>query len=235
MTDIVVDEEFQALLPPQTAEEHAELEAKLLAEGCADAIAVWSGKNILLDGHHRYALCKRHNIPFRVRFVKLADRDDALRWIVTTQLARRNLTHYQRAELVLRLKPELKTKARENMVKGKKGLPFEPCDVNGEMAKMSGLDRNFVWKAGFVAERVDDATKAKLRSGDTSVNTEYKRLKDKPLEDSKTLMIRFLQSALEAIRSYDAPSGMPPSKVVDHLQNIAAKALEGKALGGSNP
>jgi hypothetical protein len=43
MIEIVIDPEFQALIPPSTAEEYAQLEANLRAEGCRDPLAVWVG------------------------------------------------------------------------------------------------------------------------------------------------------------------------------------------------
>ena len=44
-----------ALVPPLTAQEREQLEANLLREGCRDALVVWAGHGILLDGHNRDA------------------------------------------------------------------------------------------------------------------------------------------------------------------------------------
>jgi hypothetical protein len=38
---IVVDPEFAALIPPLAADEQAQLERELLADGCRDALLVW--------------------------------------------------------------------------------------------------------------------------------------------------------------------------------------------------
>jgi hypothetical protein len=43
MIEIAIDPEFRALIPAPTAEEQAQLEANLLAEGCRDQLAVWMG------------------------------------------------------------------------------------------------------------------------------------------------------------------------------------------------
>lgn len=42
MTSIIIDQEFKALIPPLSAEEYAQLEANILAEGCRDALVVWA-------------------------------------------------------------------------------------------------------------------------------------------------------------------------------------------------
>ena len=90
--DIIVDPEFRQLIPPLTPDERAQLEANLLADGCRDALVVWAGENILLDGHNRLDICQAHGIEFDVYELELADRDAAKNWIDTNQLGRRNLT-----------------------------------------------------------------------------------------------------------------------------------------------
>ncbi len=89
---IQVDPEFAALCPPLTAEEYSSLEASLLAEGCRDALVIWAETGILLDGHNRKWICEIHGIPYQTREIVFPDRDSAMRWIITNQLARRNLT-----------------------------------------------------------------------------------------------------------------------------------------------
>jgi hypothetical protein len=42
--DLYIGPELQAIIPPPTAEEHAQLEANLLAEGCRDPLVVWAGE-----------------------------------------------------------------------------------------------------------------------------------------------------------------------------------------------
>jgi hypothetical protein len=87
-----IDKELAALIPPLSQDELANLEASLVAEGCREPLAVWAGHDVLLDGHNRYRLCSKYNIPYRVRLVELADRAAARAWVVANQMARRNLT-----------------------------------------------------------------------------------------------------------------------------------------------
>lgn len=39
--NIIIDQEFQALIPPLSAEERAQLESNILADGCRDPLVVW--------------------------------------------------------------------------------------------------------------------------------------------------------------------------------------------------
>lgn len=89
MNEIIIDKEFQKLIPPLQDEEKIQLEENLIAEGCRDALVTWQG--ILLDGHNRYEICKRLKIPFRTLAVELPDRESAADWIDKNQLGRRNL------------------------------------------------------------------------------------------------------------------------------------------------
>jgi hypothetical protein len=90
--EIAIDKEFAALIPPLSADELGQLEQSLLTYGCRDPLVVWNGKNILLDGHNRLSICRKHDLPFNVLAIEIADRDAAQAFIVKNQLGRRNLS-----------------------------------------------------------------------------------------------------------------------------------------------
>lgn len=98
MHSIQIDSEFQALIPPLSAEERAQLEANLLADGCRDPLVVWEtedGHNILIDGHNRYEICMRNGIEYDVEEMLFDSREDVMDWMDANQLGRRNLTRDQ--------------------------------------------------------------------------------------------------------------------------------------------
>ena len=57
----------------------AKLEADILDYGgCREALVVWQGHHILLDGHNRLRLCQRHGLTnFRLMEQELPDRQAA--------------------------------------------------------------------------------------------------------------------------------------------------------------
>ena len=87
---IVIDPQFLTLIPPLSPDEKQQLEANLIEQGCRDALVIWG--NILLDGHNRFELCKKHNLDFQLHFIELEDRKAAHDWIIRNQLGRRNLS-----------------------------------------------------------------------------------------------------------------------------------------------
>lgn len=77
MQRIVIDPEFKAIIPPQSEDEHKGLEESLIKHGCRDALVLWG--EILLDGHNRYELCSKNDIPFQTMQVTgVEDRFDAI-------------------------------------------------------------------------------------------------------------------------------------------------------------
>ena len=116
--DVLIDPEFRDLIQPLRPDELHQLEENLLAEGCRDPLVRWKGHGLLLDGHHRYLLCSKHGIQFRVNDVELPDREAAELWIVETHLGRRNLTDDQRAAMAhLVTKQRVEISKRERAAK----------------------------------------------------------------------------------------------------------------------
>ena len=93
--EIIIDEQFRSLLPALDKDTYARLEENLLLNGCRDALVIWKGEGILIDGHNRYEICMKHDIPFNTVEKEFATREDVLIWIISTQVARRNLSPIQ--------------------------------------------------------------------------------------------------------------------------------------------
>ena len=113
LSDIIIDPEFKALIPPLSPSERRDLEANLLDDGCLSPLAVWQDHNVLLDGHNRHEICGRHNIPCKIHQIALETREDAKAWIIRHQLGRRNLTESQRAMFATELEEVYSRQARQ--------------------------------------------------------------------------------------------------------------------------
>jgi len=120
LNDIIIDPEFQALIPPLSANERTELEANVLADGCLSPLVVWREHNILLDGHNRHEICRRHSLACAFRFLDPESREAAKTWIIKHQLGRRNLNESQRAMLAATLKEVFAVGALKRREDGRK-------------------------------------------------------------------------------------------------------------------
>ena len=178
---LTIDPEFRDLIPSLTEEERSMLEDNLMKHGCDTPLAVWKG--VIVDGHNRYAICHEHGIPFAVSEKEFESRDDALIWIITNQLGRRNLTSYQRGELVLKFEPLLHGQAKERQATSTGGKTPQltqksaeagiPGETRRKLAQMAGVSHDTIKKVKKLSEATDEETKQKLRWNEVSINKAY--------------------------------------------------------------
>ena len=79
-SQIIIDDEIRNIIPPLTDEEYEQLKTNIIAEGCRDALVVWN--EIMLDGHNRYEICAKYNIPFDTIIKNFNNKDEAIDWII---------------------------------------------------------------------------------------------------------------------------------------------------------
>lgn len=92
------DPGYVHLIAPKPLEERLRLEKSLLQDGCREAVSVWC--KTIVDGHLRYEICQRHQLPFSVKQVYFRNREEALVWICTQQLERQDLPEEMRKYLI---------------------------------------------------------------------------------------------------------------------------------------
>jgi hypothetical protein len=95
--EIKINPELQKFLPSLTTEEFKQLEKNMLANPGRVVLTIWEEKGVLLDGHNRYAICRKHKLRYRADLISLPDLDAAKLWIINEQYGRRNLTDEQRS------------------------------------------------------------------------------------------------------------------------------------------
>ncbi len=93
-----IDTAFKQLIPPLSAEELLYLEESIMRDGCHDPLFVWN--STILDGHSRYKICIKLQIPFRIQRIYLRNREEAIAWICAHQLGRPNITEETRRYLI---------------------------------------------------------------------------------------------------------------------------------------
>jgi hypothetical protein len=108
---IKINDELRAYIDPLTPDEYDSLERSLLAEGCRDALVLWG--DLLVDGHNRYAICTKHNLPFQtIQNERFTSIDDVHLWMIDNHLGRRSVSDFQRGILALRKKDIVLARAR---------------------------------------------------------------------------------------------------------------------------
>jgi N6-adenosine-specific RNA methylase IME4 len=190
---VTVSPKFKNLIPPLADDELSKLEASILNDGCRDALVLWDG--VLLDGHNRYAICQKHDLPFKTTSLKFPDELDAMIWIRTNQLARRNLTDDQRAMNAAELTALLGKQAMRDRASeaGKAGGKNHPKDLSlqttptcklrkrkttsrKKAAKASGVSERKVRQAQFVIAH-DPALAKAVTAGEESLSDAVRAIK----------------------------------------------------------
>ena len=185
---IKIDPEFKSLIPPLTDEEYDGLRDSLLNEGCRDALVVWDG--VLVDGHNRYEICEKHNIPFRVHEMQFANRDEAMLWMIDNQSLRRNLEAPDRILLAQKKAAILAKKAKEKQEYSQSQYHGNQYDkrnvinidntpkinVQKETAALAGVSTGTLAQFEYVQKRKPELIED-IRNKDMSINQAYHAVK----------------------------------------------------------
>ena len=189
--DLVIDKEFEELLPVLTPDEFDKLEKSILKNGLLDPIKIWQDPKtnqwVIIDGHNRYKILKKNNISwkywcdYKILYEKeLPTREDVKQWMLEQQLGRRNLSEAERYEIVQKFKNVIKKKAKENQSSGGKGLSnLSKVNTRKEMAKVVGVSEGTYQKMERVMESSNEELKQKLREKKISVDKAYQEVNNK--------------------------------------------------------
>lgn len=148
--DIVVNEALKAYIDPLTPEEYASLERSILTEGCRDALVLWG--DVLVDGHNRYGICKKHGLPFQTLQSTLFNSlEDVHLWMIDQHLGRRSVSDFQRGVLALRKREILAERQLQSVAAavdtGQEATPEEGVATAAAVAPAAMKSREDIAKA----------------------------------------------------------------------------------------
>ena len=133
---IVINESLKAYIDPLTADEHEALERSLLREGCRDALVLWG--DVLVDGHNRYGICQKHNIPYKtLQSTLFKSMDDVHLWMIEQHLGRRSVSDFQRGVLALRKREILHERRLQAASAQEASAPASVAETEGAAAPAS--------------------------------------------------------------------------------------------------
>lgn len=190
--DYRIDPELNEIMPRLTKEELEELENSLLKDGYKGApLIVWG--DIIIDGHNRYQLCKKHNIPYEVQKMEFESKEEVIQWMIRAQLGRRNLNSAQRIALVKKFRPIYEKQAKENQSKAVSesnknraksalvNLPsmdseLKPINTSEKLASIAGVSDKTYRMGEKVLNSDNLELKEEMLSGEKSVSAAHKEL-----------------------------------------------------------
>ena len=200
----VVLPEMEHLLPPLSGEQFFSLESDILENGCYAPIIV-NEDMILIDGHNRFRICEKHGLPYKMLTFSFSDLLEAKQWALDTQKGRRNLDKWELGKIALKLKPEIKARAKANQgirtdlsVNSPKG--YAPTDTRKEMAQSVGIGEQVMGRIAQLSEDAPPSLKEALESKKVSINRGWKILKavqQLPMEEQESAATEMLSAVWE--------------------------------------
>ena len=173
---IKVSQEYASLVPQLSAEEYESLRQSIKENGLYVPIMV-NQDGIVLDGHHRYRICRELGIEHKTLVKEFKEKLDEQLFVIDCNLKRRQLNNFQRTELALKSKSILTEIAKKNMSLGGKGSKvLETLDEKGvaeEIGKIAGVSHETVRKADKLLDSAPDDVIEKLRTGDMSISQAF--------------------------------------------------------------
>ena len=181
-----INAEFQDLIPPLSPEELSGLEQSLLTEGCRDPLVVWN--NTIIDGHHRYTICQKHNISFETAEAQGLETElDVKIWMINNQFSRRNLPSIVRMDLVL----QRKSLEEEKALQRKQQTQFHnndtdrspvtyPLDEKGKtleiLAKQADVSYGQLFQYNKILEKGSEEEKLAVRNNEISIKGAFQKI-----------------------------------------------------------
>lgn len=174
---IIIHDGLRAYIDPLTEHEFDALERSLLREGCRDALVCWG--DVLIDGHNRYAICQRHNLPYKIiqndNFQSL---EDVQLWMIDNHLARRSVSDFQRGMLALRKKEiisarqPLQTQAapQEDQDVAPATPAIKPTQSRQEIARAAGISSHAVVQIEKIQRTASPELVQAVRAGTISIS-----------------------------------------------------------------
>jgi ParB-like chromosome segregation protein Spo0J len=179
LTALVTKERFIEACPPPSEEEFKALEELILKDGVIiQPILVWNG--IIVDGHNRYSIAKKHGISFTVKEMEFESEEDIIVWIKENAISQRNLTDFAKYELIKDIKEILAAKGKGTQ--GRKASSTSkntPHNTRKKLADKAGISPSQIQRAELIDKKADEATKEKLRKGELKIGKVHNELTGK--------------------------------------------------------
>ncbi len=187
---------------PEMSKEHFDnLKNDITLNGYDKTFPVYLYEDKIIDGWNRYKACKELNIEPNFKEFK-GDKMEAVVFILRTN-NRRDLTPYQRSIMALEYKPYFEEKAKENLIKGgeisQEGLQIsaKAVDTRKELSKIANVSHDTIAKVKKIQEKAPEEIKAKLATGEVSINAAYKEIKKEEKKEERDKKIEEVKQKIE--------------------------------------
>jgi len=232
---ITVLSELESLIPPLSNEEFVQLEKNILEEGCREALLYWErekGEYVLIDGHNRYNICRKHQLDFKVHAVAFADLKEAKDYMIGNQLGRRNLTPEQASYLRgLRYNNEKQEKGKYDRKQKSQNGPYDKKPTSEKLAGEYKVSKNTIKRDAAYASglnaigKVNPDLKKQILSGTIKANkTQISALAN--MESSALKEIETLEDIYDSVKKKAAVDIPEATKITQKEKKAQIRVLK---------
>ena len=206
LEDISISEEYEKLVPPLPVEEYTQLKSSIRTNGLYLPIII-NEKGTILDGHHRHKICNELKIPPKYKVKKFESKTDEVIFVGECNLQRRHFTPLQRINLVSKLEPFYKEKAKERMSEaGRGGNITTPSKVRDELGHKANVSGKQYEKGKKILENNDEKLISNVLSGEKTINKAHHEITKQEKKEKRLSEIKKLQVNLpESVQLFNKP------------------------------
>lgn len=222
---IRIDSSLQSLIPVMNSEDYQRLKKDIAQNGLLEPIEIWkvdSENAVILDGHHRFKVIEeleREGIRIEPHFreVPVKDRLEAIAYVFSKNVARRQMTDYQL------LKSAYNWCRQFGIKEGKRGRPSLKANTSGDafasrnlvptLMSLTRKGRRTVERFLFIMHHLNGGftkTLIQLETGRIGIETAYNQLKGKirdkgsvsqfPVTETKRSIVLLNEEAFQQLK-----------------------------------
>jgi ParB-like chromosome segregation protein Spo0J len=195
---IIVNPVYQKLVPPVTESEYKSLKESIKSNGLWLPI-ITNNQGVILDGHNRFKACQELGVQMRLAVREFDSELWERKFVIETNLKRRQLNDFQKAELGVLLLPIEQELAKQRQDHDESLGSNDPKGRARDIAaNKMGMSATTFERAKKVIEDAPEDVKQKLREGNphTSISKEYQKLKKNEKREIRQNEIKNLQVKL---------------------------------------
>jgi N6-adenosine-specific RNA methylase IME4 len=185
-------------------EEYEALKESIKTEGQHYPIII-NKKGIILDGHHRYRICQELQHVVKYEMKEFSNVLEEKRFVIESNLLRRQLTTFQRIEMALPLIEIEQEFAKQRMMAGTPVPNSEQGRTIEVVSEKIGVGKETLNEALWLMENAPKEELDKLRSGERAISNLYK----------ETKRFKTIEELREKAKEIKAPDGLYDVIVVD--------------------
>ncbi len=215
-TIVTLNPEYSNLISPLKDLEYNSLRMSIKEKGLHLPIII-NQDNVLLDGHHRFQICKELGIEPRFEVKKFEDPLEERQFVIDINDKRRHLNDFQKAELAYELEKieseRAKLRSLNNLKHVKDKLSkgpidhFETTTYKGKtrdiVSRKVGISQGSYERAKTIIKYGSEETKEKLRHGKSTIFKEVEKIRKDQKRQELTAQMKTSESESNCKKTLD--------------------------------